>query len=262
MNSDSTEATDCENYMFSVTAASDVHTAIMSSCDTAQEAALFKGLELVYATEDSTGTFHSNKTGYFWFVCELPELKHLLKTGQYTGEAANFGNWSIWTDALSAVNHWLMRYEFGTDDWKTRKETEAHCLVGFKLDCTRLCNDLICKELGLFNRLYWAHCLTGKNMLTLSDTEKHCITAFDLKKSPAAFLQETQHWVRHCQLSWDRTGNKPTWVNCENTAAWSTGLCDDTASPTSTAKMMPHWLMRGITAMKEALLGNSTASMD
>jgi hypothetical protein len=248
--------------MFSVTAASDVHTAIMSSCDTAQEAGLFRGLELVYSTEDSIGNCHSNKTGYFWTVCELPELKHLLKTGQYTGESANFGNWSIWTDALSAVNHWLMRYQFGTEDWKTRKETERHCLVGFKLDCARLCNDLICKELGLFNRLYWSHCLTGKNMLTLSDTEKHCITAFDLKKKPTAFLQETQHWVRHCQLSWDRTGNKPNWVNCENAAAWSTGLVDDTASPTSTAKMMPHWLMRGITAMKEALIGNSTASMD
>ena len=106
--------------------------------------------------------------------------------------------------------------------------------------------------------------MTGKNMLTVSETEKHCIIAFDLKKKPTAFLQGTQHWVRHCQLSWDRTGNKPNWVNCENTAAWSTGLCDDTASsPTSTAKMMPHWLMRGITAMKEALTGNSsTASMD
>ena len=99
-------------------------------------------------------------------------------------------------------------------------------------------------------------------MLTLSDTEKHCITAFDLKKSPTAFLQETQHWVRHCQLSWDRTGAKPNWVNCETTAAWSTGHCDDTASPTSTAKMMPHLLLRSITAMKEALLGNNTAGTD
>ena len=104
--------------MFSVTATSDVHTAIMSSCDTAQEAGLFRGLELVYSTEDSTGNCHFNKTGYFWNSCELPELKHLLKTGTYTGEAANFGNWSIWTDALSAVNHWLMRYQSGTDDWK------------------------------------------------------------------------------------------------------------------------------------------------
>ena len=74
MNSDSTEATDCENYMFSVTAASDVHTAIMSSCDTAQEAGLFKGVELVYSTEDSTGHFHSNKTGYSWTVSQLPMM--------------------------------------------------------------------------------------------------------------------------------------------------------------------------------------------
>ena len=78
-----------------------------------------------------------------------------------------------------------------------------------------------------------------------------------------ALLKETEHWVRHCQLSWDRTGNKPNWVNCENTAAWSNGLLDDTVSPTSTAKMMPNWLMRGINTMKEALLGtSSTASMD
>ena len=96
-------------------------------------------------------------------------------------------------------------------------------------------------------------------MLTLSDTEKHCITAFDLQKSPTAFLQETQHWVRHCQLSWDRTGDKPNWVKCENAAAWSTGLCDDTAFPTSTAKMMPHWLLRSINAVKETLLGKSIA---
>jgi hypothetical protein len=156
-----------------------------------------------------------------------------------------------------------MRYRFGTEDWQARKDTEKHFLVGLKLDCTRLCNDLLRKELGVFNRLYWSHCLTGKNELTLSDTEKHCITAFDLNKSPAAFLQETQHWVRHCQLSWDRTGAKPDWVNCENTAAWSASVNDDTAcSPTSTAKMMPHWLLRSITAMKEALLGNGTAGSD
>jgi hypothetical protein len=100
-------------------------------------------------------------------------------------------------------------------------------------------------------------------MLQLSETEKNCITVFDLKKNPTALLKETHHWVRHCQLSWDRTGNKPNWVNCENTAAWSTGLVDDTeSSPASTAKMMPHWLMRSITAMKEQLFGNSTASMD
>jgi hypothetical protein len=77
----------------------------MSSLDTVQEASLFKDCELVYCTED-TGNFHVNKTGYFWLVCELPELKHLLKTGQYTGEADTFGNWSLWTDCLSALNHW------------------------------------------------------------------------------------------------------------------------------------------------------------
>ena len=249
--------------MFSATANSDVHTAILSSCDTAQEAGLFRQLELVYQTENSAqGDCHCNKTGYFWTVCELPELKHLLKTGQYNGEAVNFGNWCLWTDALSATNRWLMRYRFGTDDWQARKDTERHCLVGIKLECTRLCNDVICKDLGLFNRLYWAHCITGKNALTLSETEKHCIIALDLKKSPAAFLRETCDWARHCQLSWDRTGAKPYSVNCENIAAWSTGHCDDTASPTSTAKMMPRWLLRSITAMKEALLGNSTASSD
>ena len=155
-----------------------------------------------------------------------------------------------------------MRAKFGTEDWKTRKDCEKHCLVGLKLDCTRLCNDLLCKELSTFNRLDWAHCLTGKNMLQLSASEKDCITVFDLKKNPTALLKETEHWVRHCQLSWDRTGNKPNWVNCENASAWSTGLFEDTASPTSTAKMMPHWLTRGITAMKNALLGSSTADMD
>ena len=142
------------------------------------------------------------------------------------------------------------------------KDTERRCLVGFKLDCTRLCNDLLCKELGLFNRLYWAHCLIGKNLLILSDTEKHYITAFDLKKSPTTFLQETQHWVRHCQLSWDRIGAKPNWGNYENTIEWSTGHYDDIASPASIAKMMPHWLLRSINAMQETLLGKSIASSD
>ena len=187
----------------------------MSSMDTVQEATLFKDCELVYCVED-TGNYHVNKTGYFWLVCELPELKHLLKKGQYTGEADLFGNWSLWTDCLSAVSHWLMRAKFGTADWQTRKDCEKHCLVGFKLDCTRLCNDLICKELGVFNGLYWAHCLTGKNMLQLSETERKTIVALYIKQNPTAMLKETAHWVRHCQLSWDRTGNKPNWVNQEN----------------------------------------------
>jgi hypothetical protein len=75
VNSESTEVSDCENYMFSVTASTDVPTAIMSSMDTVQEATLFKDCELVYCVED-TGNYHVNKTGYFWLVCELPELKH------------------------------------------------------------------------------------------------------------------------------------------------------------------------------------------
>ena len=100
--------------MFSVTANSDVHTATLSSCDAAQEAGLFRQLELVYQTENSVqGDCHHNKTGYFWTVCELPELKHSIKTGQYTGEAANFGNWCLWIDALSATNHWLIRFATG-----------------------------------------------------------------------------------------------------------------------------------------------------
>jgi hypothetical protein len=156
-----------------------------------------------------------------------------------------------------------MRAKFGTADWQTRKDCEKHCVVGFKLDCTRLCNDLICKELGVFNRLYWAHCLTGKNMLQLSETERKTVVALDIKQNPTAMLKDTAHWVRHCQLSWDRTGNKPNWVNQENTASWFTGLIEDTdSSPASTAKMMPNWLSRGITAMKEAVLGRSTEDMD
>jgi hypothetical protein len=148
----SNDHVDCENYMFSVTAPTDVHTAILSSCDTAQESGLFRGLELAFQTETAKLDGHLNETGYFFTVCELPELKHLLKTGKYTGESAIFGNWCLWTDALSATNHWLMRYRFGTEDWQARKDTEKHFLVGLKLDCTRLCNDLLCKELGVFNK--------------------------------------------------------------------------------------------------------------
>ena len=130
-------------------------------------------------------------------------------------------------------------------------------MVGFKLDCCKLVNAFISKELSTFNRLHWSHSLTGKNTLYLSESERHCITAFELDKTPTVYLEKTSNWVRHCQLSWDRTGNKPNWVCSENTADWSTGMFDDTASPTSTAKMMPNWLSRSITAMKEALIGKT-----
>ena len=152
-----------------------------------------------------------------------------------------------------------MRYRFGTEAWKERKDTERHCLVGIKLDATKLVSDMICKELSTFNRLYWAHCITGKNPMIPTESERLCIIALDLKKSPTVYLRETHDWVRHCQLSWDRTGRKPNWICSENTAEWGTGDCEDTASPASTAKTMPLWLTRGITAMKEALLGKSTA---
>jgi hypothetical protein len=69
VDNDGTDGLDCENYMFSVTANSDVHTALLSSCDTAQEAGLFRQLDLVYQTESSAhGDCHFNKTGYFWTV--------------------------------------------------------------------------------------------------------------------------------------------------------------------------------------------------
>jgi hypothetical protein len=253
---------DCENYMFSVTASTDLHASLLESFDTASEMALFKDCKLVYHHEllslpDSLREAHASKTGYFWTVSEVPELRHLIKTGEYNGEAANWGNWVIWTDALSAVNHWLMRHHFGTESWKQRKDSEKHCLVGFKLDCCNLVNAFISKELCTFNRLHWSHSLTGKNTLHLSESEKHCITAFELDKTPTVYLQKTSNWVRHCQLSWDRTGTKPNWVCSDNTADWGTGNVDDTASPTSTAKMMPHWLTRSITAMKEALIGRN-----
>jgi hypothetical protein len=86
---------DCENYMFSVTAPTDVHTAISSTYDTAQASGLFRGLELVFQIEPAKLDCHLNKTGYFFTVCELPALKHLLKTGKYTRESVNFGNWCL-----------------------------------------------------------------------------------------------------------------------------------------------------------------------
>ena len=148
-----------------------------------------------------------------------------------------------------------MRFNFGTDVWKFRKDTEKHFLVGLKLDCTRLCNDLLCKELSTFNRLHWAHCLTGRNMLQLSTSDKNCITAFELTKTPTAYLKETEQWVRHCQLSWDRTGSKPNWVNCENITEWSTTLPEDNTSPTDEAKSKPNWLTHSALALKVALFG-------
>ena len=116
------DSSDCltDSYMFSITANCDIHAAILASCDTAQEAALFKQLELVYQPELTTlpeclTDAHTGKTGYFWTVAEVPELRHLIKTGECTGESANFGNWCLWTDCLSALNHWLMRHKFGTE---------------------------------------------------------------------------------------------------------------------------------------------------
>ena len=151
-------------------------------------------MELVYQHElttlpDCLKDAHHGKTGYFRTVTEVPEL---IKTGEYTGESANWGNWCLWTDCLSALNHWLMRYRFGTEAWKQRKDTERHCLVGIKLDCTKLVSDMICKELSTFNRLYWAHCITGKNSMILTESERLCIIALDLKKAPTLYLRETR----------------------------------------------------------------------
>ena len=61
--------------------------------------------------------------------------------------------------------------------------------MGIKLDATKLCNDLICQELSTFNRLYWAHCITGKNTMVLTKSERLCIIALDLQKSPAAYVR-------------------------------------------------------------------------
>ena len=86
IDNDGIDGLDCEKYMFSVTANSDVRIAILNNCGTAQKTGLFRQLELVYQTENNAhGDCHFNKIGYFWTICELPELKHLIKTSQYTG---------------------------------------------------------------------------------------------------------------------------------------------------------------------------------
>ena len=121
---------------------------------------------------------------------------------------------------------------------------------------------MICKERSTFNRPCWAHCITGKNTMVLTESERLCVIALDLKKSAAVCFRDARDWARHCQLSWDSTGTKPNWVCSENIAEWGTGTCENNASPASTAKIMPTWLVRGITAMKDTLLGRSTGNED
>jgi hypothetical protein len=247
---------DCGNYMFSVTAETDIHSAVLSSMDTAEEANCFRHMELVYQKDCKTETF-VGKTGLLWTVGEVPELKYLITQGLYNGESMQWGNWVLWTDPLSALNHWLMRALQGTNAWAERKNCEKHCLIGVRLDCTKLVNDFICKETGTFNRLHWSHSITGKSELRLTPSERDCIIAFELKKNPTAYMADTKHWVRHCQLSWDTTGSKPGWAYCVDKDSWSTAedLKATETSPASTAKLMPDWLSRSITAVKNALMG-------
>ena len=107
--------------------------------------------------------------------------------------------------------------------------------------------------------MFWACGITGKTELQQTIDEMDCITALDFTRCPKIYLEKTNHWVRHCQLSWDRTGPKPNWVNEENMKAWTnTGNKLTAGPPTGNERNMPNWLVRTSAAIK-ALLGGTIA---
>ena len=239
-----------ENYMFSVTSGTDTLSAIISSCESPNEGKLFADCELIYQKIPTTADNKCNAgmTGYFWTVGEITELRHILNTGEYDGEIQNWCNWSLWTDCVSAINHWLMRTKFGSLSWQSRKNSQKHYLIGWKLNATILANSFICKELKTFNRLHWAHSVTGTNTLKLTDEELDTLTAFELKRTPDQYLAETSDWARHCQLSWDKTGKKPNWVNSDNCQEWTCTVPpeDNTTATEQAPRDRPNWYVKSL----------------
>ena len=91
-----TDSTDdnVKNYMFSVTVSTDVQAAILANCGSTEEAELFEDMKLAFQHEDRTLS-HYNKTGYYWTITEIPELKRLIDTGKHAGEISSWGNWTL-----------------------------------------------------------------------------------------------------------------------------------------------------------------------
>jgi hypothetical protein len=62
-------------------------------------------------------------TDFFYYATDAKGLGMLLTSGKVTDELVDYGNWSLWRCATSAINHWLMRATAYTE-MKKAKNTD------------------------------------------------------------------------------------------------------------------------------------------